>query len=38
MKGSTCNYRLHMPRVYGTRAELRHHLYRSMAWSSGMND
>ena len=38
MKGSTCSYRLHMPRVYGNREELRDHLYRSMAWSSGMHD
>lgn len=38
MKGSTCSYRLHMPRVYGNRTELRDHLYRSMAWSSGMHD
>lgn len=38
MKGSTCSYRLHMPRVYGNSDELRDHLYRSMAWSSGMHD
>eukprot|EP01052_Picozoa_sp_SAG31_P042571 SAG31_NODE_6801_length_1883_cov_1.013453_2_plen_195_part_00 len=38
MKGNTCNYRLHMPRGYASRAELKHYLYRSMEWSSGMKD
>ena len=38
MKGNTCNYRLHMPRGYTSREELRHYLYRSMEWSSGMHD
>lgn len=38
MKGSTCNYRLHMPRGYASQAELGMYLARSIEESSGMHD